>query len=110
MVVDEEGADFEGGGLVGFGVGGGVGLGVGDAAYGAQGDGVDLWAAAAKSGRGAQQKTRGYGEQEHRRLWSSERWLLEKNPECWHADRTMLPCTIAAEGVCWHFWGVEKRG
>ncbi len=39
-VVDEEGADLEDGGLVGFGVGGGVGLGVGDAADGSEGDGV----------------------------------------------------------------------
>jgi len=42
VVVDEERADFEGGGLVGFGVWGCVGLGVGDSAKGAEGDGVDL--------------------------------------------------------------------
>jgi hypothetical protein len=41
-VVDEEGADFKGGGLVGLGIGGCVGLGVGDLAKGAEGDGVDL--------------------------------------------------------------------
>ena len=42
-VVDEERADFEAAGLVGFGVGGGVRLGVGDLAVRAEGDGVDLW-------------------------------------------------------------------
>ena len=41
--VDEEGADFEGGGLVGFGVGCGVGLGVGNFADWAESDGVELW-------------------------------------------------------------------
>jgi hypothetical protein len=34
-VVDEEGADFKGGGFVGFGIGGCVGLRVGDPAKGA---------------------------------------------------------------------------
>src|SRR5258707_14839138 len=42
-VVDEEGTDFEGGGLVGFGVGGCVGLRVGQSAEWAGGDGGDLW-------------------------------------------------------------------
>ena len=42
-IVDEERADFEGGGLVGLGVGGCVGLGVGHSAEWAEGDGVDLW-------------------------------------------------------------------
>src|SRR5882757_3552586 len=42
-VVDEKGADFEGGGLVGFGIGGCVGLRVRDSVEGAEGDGVDLW-------------------------------------------------------------------
>ena len=42
-VVDEQGADLERGGLVGFGVGGGVGLGVRDSAVRAERDGVDLW-------------------------------------------------------------------
>ncbi len=41
-VVDEERADFEGGGFVGFGVGGRVGLSVRDFADGAEGDGVDF--------------------------------------------------------------------
>ena len=41
-VVDEEGADFEGGGFVGFGVGGCVGLRVRHSAEWAEGDGVDL--------------------------------------------------------------------
>ena len=41
-VVDEEGADLEGGGLVGFGVGGCVGLDVGHFAVWAEGDGVNL--------------------------------------------------------------------
>src|SRR5258705_12566409 len=41
-VVDEEGADFEDGGLVGLGVGGCVGLRVGQVAVRAEGNGVDL--------------------------------------------------------------------
>jgi len=41
-VVDEEGADFEGGGLVGLGIGGCVGLRVGHFAVRAEGNGVDL--------------------------------------------------------------------
>jgi len=41
-LIDEEGANFEDGGLVGFGVGSCVGLRVGHFAEGAQGDGVDL--------------------------------------------------------------------
>ncbi len=40
--VDVEGADAEGGGVVGFGVGGGFGWGVGDAAGWAEGYGVGL--------------------------------------------------------------------
>ena len=42
-VVDEEGADFKGGGFVGFGVGSRVGLRVRHSAEWAEGDGVDLW-------------------------------------------------------------------
>src|SRR4030088_2625820 len=41
-IVDEEGADFEGRGLVGFGVGSCVGLRVGHSAEWAEGDGMDL--------------------------------------------------------------------
>ena len=51
-VIDEEGTDFEGGGLVSFGVGGCVGLGIGHAAEWAEGDCVDL-------GGGGYQRTRG---------------------------------------------------
>jgi hypothetical protein len=63
-VVDEEWADFEGGGLVDFGVGSCVGLGVGDFAVGPEGDGVDFW-----SSRGGGSEERGccgdcgYGEE-----------------------------------------------
>ncbi len=42
-VVDEEGANFEGGGFVGLGIGGCVGLRVRHFAVWADGDGVDLW-------------------------------------------------------------------
>jgi len=62
MVVDEERADFEGGGLVRFGVGGGVGLGVGDATDGAESYSVDFGAGGAEGwSTGAQD-----GQQEHR--------------------------------------------
>ena len=50
-VVDEEGTDFEGGGLVGFGVGCGVGLSVRDFADGAKGDGVDFGGCCEQMGR-----------------------------------------------------------
>src|SRR5213082_2128692 len=42
-IINKEGTDFEGGGLVGFGVGGCVGLCVGHLAVWAERDGVDLW-------------------------------------------------------------------
>ena len=42
VVVDEEWADLEGGGLVGPGVGGRVGLGVGDPSDLTESDGVDF--------------------------------------------------------------------
>ena len=51
-IVDEEGADLEGGGLVGFGVGGCVGLGVGHAAEWTEGDGVDLRSGGDERSRG----------------------------------------------------------
>ncbi len=54
MIVDEEWADFEGGGLVGFGVGSGVGLGVGDAADGAESNGVDFGGGGAEGRRQTQ--------------------------------------------------------
>ena len=62
MVVYEERADLEGGGLVGFGVGGGVGLGVGDATDGAESYSVDFGAGGTEVwSTGAQ-----HGQQEHR--------------------------------------------
>jgi hypothetical protein len=55
--VDDQRADFEGGGVFIFGVGGGVGSGVRDSADGAEKDGVDL-------GGGGGAGLRGYGADE----------------------------------------------
>lgn len=71
MFVDEQGADFEGGGLVGSAVGGGVGLGVGNATEGAEGDDVGLGCGCAElvwgeDGAAGEEQDAGVQQQEHR--------------------------------------------
>jgi hypothetical protein len=53
LLVDEEQANLEGGGCVGFGIGGSVGLGVGNLAVATERDGVYFW-----GGSGAQSGSR----------------------------------------------------
>ena len=60
-VVDQEGADLQGGGLVGLGVRSGVGLGVGDATCAAKGNGVDLGGRCAECGEEAEREQQLHG-------------------------------------------------
>jgi hypothetical protein len=60
-VVDDEGADLQGGGLVGLGIRSRIGLSVGDAPCAAEGDGVDLGGRCVECGEEAERQQQLHG-------------------------------------------------
>ena len=112
MVVDEERADFEGGGFVGLGVGGGVGLDIRDAADGSERNGVDFgvgsaegWSADAQD---CQQEHRSGAEDLHSaRVRMRVRDYKVDQADCLLAERILRG--MAGVSAVYHFWGIGRN-